>query len=161
MLWEGIKPRLIFQTHRGFTMKTLRRIAFVLLVAVLPACATETTAYSDWGGAEGPPEWVRYGTVTTVREVVQHREGNPAGGALAGAIIGGILGGGRGPGALFGAAGGAAIGAAASSGSSTRTSYEVWVRFQDGGYQRFWYPGYPPFRPGDPVALTPRGLYHA
>ncbi len=148
----------IFHTHRGFTMKTIRRIAFVLLVAVMPACATTTTTSSEWGQG---PEWVRYGTVTNVREVIQRREGNPAGGALAGAIIGGILGGGRGPGALFGAAGGAAVGAAASSGSSERVSYEVWVRFQDGGYQAFVYAGPPPFRPGDPVALTPHGLYHA
>ena len=139
-------------------MKTLRRIAFVLLVAMMPACATTATTSSEW---EGQSEWVRYGTVTNVREVIQRREGNPAGGALAGAIIGGILGGGRGPGALFGAAGGAAVGAAASSGSSERRSYEVWVRFQDGGYQAFVYASYPPFRPGDPVALTPHGLYHA
>jgi outer membrane lipoprotein SlyB len=148
---------LILQTHRGFIMKTLRRIAFVLLVATLPACATTTS--SEWD--QGQPEWVRYGTVTNVREVIQRREGNPAGGALAGAIIGGILGGGRGPGALFGAVGGAAVGAAASSGYSERISYEVWVRFQDGGYQAFVYAAPPPFRPGDPVALTPHGLYHA
>jgi len=140
-------------------MKTLRCMSFVLLVAMMPACATTTTTSSTWG--EGQPEWVRYGYVTTVREVVQRREGNPAGGALAGAIIGGILGGGRGPGALIGAAGGAAVGAAASSGSEERRSYEVWVRFQDGGYQSFWYAAYPPFRPGDAVALTPHGLYHA
>ena len=139
-------------------MKTLRRIAFILLVAVMPACATTTTTSSEIGQG---PEWVRYGTVTNVREVIQRREGNPAGGALAGAVIGGILGGGRGPGALFGAVGGAAVGAAASSGSSERVSYEVWVRFQDGGYQAFVYAAPPPFRPGDPVALTPHGLYHA
>jgi outer membrane lipoprotein SlyB len=162
MLWEGIKPGLILQMHRGFTMKTLRRIAFVLSVAMLmPACATEETASSNWGEAQGPPAWVRYGTVTNVREVIQRREGDPAGGALAGAIIGSILGGGRGPGALFGAMGGAAVGAAASSESYEQRSYEVWVRFQDGAYQAFRYASYPPFRPGDPVALTPRGLYHA
>ncbi|HJX63653.1 MAG TPA: hypothetical protein VJ860_06835 [Polyangia bacterium] len=137
-------------------MKTFRRIAFVLLVAGMPACATTATTSSQMG----QPEWVRYGTVTNVREVIQRREGDPAGGALAGAIIGSILGGGRGPGALFGAMGGAAVGAAASSGSSERVSYEVWVSFQDGGYQAFVYASYPPFRPGDPVALTPHGLYH-
>jgi len=74
-------------------MKTFRRIAFVLLVAVMPACATTATTSSEMG----QPEWVRYGTVTNIREVIQRREGDPAGGALAGAIIGGILGGGRGP----------------------------------------------------------------
>lgn len=140
-------------------MKTLRCLSFFLLVAMMPACYATTTSSSNWG--EGQPEWVRYGTVTNVREVIQRREGNPAGGALAGAIIGGILGGGRGPGALIGAAGGAAVGAAASSGSEERRSYEVWVRFQDGGYQSFWFANYPPFQPGDAVALTPRGLYHA
>jgi outer membrane lipoprotein SlyB len=139
-------------------MKTLRCMTFVLLAALMPACATTTTTSTEMGGQ---PEWVRYGTVTNVREVIQRTEGNPGGGALAGAIIGGILGGGRGPGALFGAAGGAAVGAAASSGSSERRSYEVWVRFQDGGYQAFRYASYPPFRQGDVVALTPRGLYHA
>jgi outer membrane lipoprotein SlyB len=161
MLREVTPPGLSLQTHRGFAMKTLRRIALVLLVAVMPACATEDAAYSDRGQAQGPPAWVRYGTVTNVREVIQRREGDPAGGALAGAIIGSILGGGRGPGALFGAMGGAAVGAAASSESSEQRSYEVWVRFKDGGYQSFRYADYPPFRPGDPVALTPRGLYHA
>jgi len=142
-------------------MKTLRCIVCVLLLAMMPACATTSTTSSEWGQPRGRPEWVRYGIVTNIRQVIQRREGNPAGGAVAGAIIGGILGGGRGPGALFGAAGGAAVGAAASSGSSERVSYEVWVRFQDGGYQAFVYAGPPPFRPGDPVALTPHGLYHA
>ncbi len=140
-------------------MRSLRAITFLLVLASLPACATTTTTESTWD-AMPQAEWVRYGTVTQVREVIQRTEGNPAGGAVAGAIIGGLLGG-RGPGALFGAAGGAAIGAAASSGSSERRSYQVWVRFQDGGYQSFWYAGYSPFRPGDPVALTPRGLYRS
>jgi outer membrane lipoprotein SlyB len=140
-------------------MRSLRSLALFLLIAALPACATTVTT-ETWD--ESPqPEWVRYGTVTQVREVVQRTEGNPAGGAVAGAIIGGILGGGRGPGALFGAASGAAIGAAASTGSEERRSYQVWVHFQDGGDQAFWYANYSPFRPGDPVALTPRGLYRS
>ena len=142
-----------------FTMKALGCIAYVLLLAVMPACATTSTTSSEWGQPRGRPEWVRYGIVTNIRQVIQRREGNPAGGAVAGAIIGGILGGGRGPGALVGAAGGAAVGAAASSGSSEQISYELWVRFQDGGYQAFVYANYPPFRSGEPVELTPRGLY--
>lgn len=141
-------------------MRSLRAITLLLFVASLSACATTVTSESTWDAAP-QAEWVRYGTVTQVREVIQRTEGNPAGGAVAGAIIGGILGGGRGPGALFGAASGAAIGAAASSGYSERRSYQVWVRFQDGGYQSFWYARYSPFRPGDPVALTPRGLYRS
>lgn len=134
-------------------MRSLRAAAFLLLVATLPACATTMTSETSFEAAP-EPEWVRYGTVTQVREVVQRTEGNPAGGAVAGAIIGGVL-----TGRLFGAAAGAGIGAAASSGSEERRSYQVWVRFQDGGTQAFWYANYSPFRPGDPVALTPRGLY--
>jgi outer membrane lipoprotein SlyB len=134
-------------------MRSLRAIAFLLLVAALPACATTMTSESTWE-APPEPEWVRYGTVTQVREVVQRTEGNPGGGAVAGAVIGGLL-----TGRLFGAAAGAGIGAAASSGSEERRSYQVWVRFQDGGTQAFWYANFSPFRPGDSVALTPRGLY--
>lgn len=133
-------------------MRSLRAVAFVLLVAALPACATTMTSETTWEGAA--PEWVRYGTVTQVREVVQRTEGNPGGGAVAGAIIGGVL-----TGRLFGAAAGAGIGAVASTGSEERRSYQVWVRFQDGAVQSFWYANYSPFHPGDPVALTPRGLY--
>lgn len=133
-------------------MRSLRAIAFLLLFAGLPACATTMTSETTWDGADA--EWVRYGTVTQVREVIQRTEGNPAGGAVAGAIIGGVL-----TGRLFGAAAGAGIGAVASTGSEERRSYQVWVRFQDGGQQAFWYANYSPFHPGDAVALTPRGLY--
>jgi hypothetical protein len=40
-------------------------------------------------------------------------------------------------------------------------SYQVVVRFDDGQYGGFVYAGPPPFRPGERVVLTPRGLYHA
>jgi outer membrane lipoprotein SlyB len=74
-------------------------------------------------------------------------------------LIGGLLfGGGRGPAAVAGALGGAAVGAAASSGSSEQRTYEVVVRFDDGGYGEFVYAGYSPFRPGQRVEVTPGGL---
>jgi outer membrane lipoprotein SlyB len=113
-----------------------------------------------WGRPPGPQqEWVRPGYVQWVREVVHREQGDPAGGALAGAIIGGLLGAGRhGPGALFGAAAGATVGAAASQGSAESRTYEVAVRFDDGGFQTFAYAGYSPFQPGEPVLMTPRGL---
>ena len=93
-----------------------------------------------------------------MREIIQRREGNPAGGALAGALIGGFLFGGRGPAALIGAAGGAAVGAAASQGSAETRTYQVLVRFDDGTYGMFVYANYPYFSPGQPVMLTPQGL---
>jgi len=88
-------------------------------------------------------------------EIVQRTQGNPGAGAAAGALIGGLLfGGGRGPNAVAGAVGGAA----ASSGSSKQRTYQIVVRFDDGGFGEFVYAGFSPFRPGERVAVTPGGL---
>jgi outer membrane lipoprotein SlyB len=141
-------------TRRSGERAPIASALLLALVAVAPACATTTTWVQPPPGAV----WIRPGYVESVQEIVQRVEGNPAGGALAGALIGGFLFGGRGPGALFGAASGAAIGAAASRGSAERHTFQVLVRFDDGAYGMFVYAGVAPFRPGDPVALTPRGL---
>lgn len=135
--------------------KTTSLVATLLVLSV--SCATTSTTSTTW--VEPPPgaNWVRPGHVESVQEIVQRVEGNPAGGALAGALIGGFLFG-RGPARLFGAATGAAIGAAASQGSAETRRYQVLVRFDDGAYGMFVYGGYPPFRPGDAVVLTPQGL---
>jgi outer membrane lipoprotein SlyB len=118
---------------------------------------------------------VREGRVESVRETVRRLEGDPGRGAVAGAIVGGLLGsaiGGRthrdrhgrvhhhgnGAGAVAGAIGGAVVGAAASQGSSEERLYEVFVRFDDGGYETFAYRDALPFGIGDPVRLTSRGL---
>jgi outer membrane lipoprotein SlyB len=131
----------------------------LLLIPCFPVlfqgCATTTTSSTTW--TEDPIADYRYGHVAWVREHVQHRHGDPAGGMIAGAIIGGILGG-HGPSALIGAAGGAAIGAAASEGDSEARFYDVAVQFQDGTQQVFRFANYAPFRPGEPVVQTPRGL---
>ena len=154
---------------------TRRMAALVLALAVLPGCVVTTTETRAWGGPYGQQGYERRGRVDSVREVVQRQQGNPAAGAVAGAIIGGLIGGAlgggtrydrygyahsyaSGPGALVGAAGGAAIGAAASQGGGEERWYDVYVRFEDGGYETFTYRGTPPFRPGDPVVLGPRGL---
>lgn len=110
--------------------------------------------YDPNAAAYGP----RTGTVESVQEVVQRVQGDPAGGALAGALIGGLLFHGRGPAAVLGAVTGAAVGAAASQGSAESRTYQVVVRFDDGTYGMFAYGGYSPFRPGEPVVLTPQGL---
>lgn len=138
-------------------MKALQLALFSLL-ALAPACATTTTTRTTWTdpGAAG---YGRAGSVQQVQEIVQRTEGNPAGGAVAGALVGGLVfGGGRGPAAVAGAAGGAAVGAAASSGSTEQRTYEVVVRFDDGGYGEFVYGGYSPFRPGERVIVTAGGL---
>jgi outer membrane lipoprotein SlyB len=130
----------------------------VALVGLLAFGCSTTTTYSTWSESSAMGNWARPGHVESVREIVQRREGNPAGGALAGALIGGFLFGGRGPGALIGAAGGAAVGAAASQGSSETRTYQVLVRFDDGTYGMFVYANYPYFSPGQPVVLTAQGL---
>lgn len=135
-----------------------RTIALVSLMLFASACATTTTSTTAWTDSSAEGNWARPGRVESVREIVQRREGNPAGGALAGALIGGFLFGGRGPGALVGAVGGAAVGAAASQGSTETRSYQVLVHFDDGTYGMFVYSAYAPFHPGQLVMLTPQGL---
>jgi outer membrane lipoprotein SlyB len=151
------------------------RVASLLLLPVLfGGCVTsrsvQSTTWADGGGG-----WERPGRVEWIRETVTRTEGNPAGGAIAGAIVGGLLGNalgghyhhdrwgrarhhGSGAGALFGAVGGAMVGAAASQGSGEDRTYELFVRFHDGGGEAFVYRGAPPFRAGEEVLLTDRGL---
>lgn len=140
--------------HRGRTLTVAASAALLL------SCATTSTTSTTW--TQPPPyqgAWTRPGHVESVQEIVQRIEGNPAGGALAGALIGGILFRGHGPATLFGMASGAAIGAAASHGSAESRTYQVLVRFDDGGYGMFAYRHTSPFHPGQRVVLTPNGLY--
>jgi outer membrane lipoprotein SlyB len=133
-------------------------LATLFLVLASSACATTETSSATWVDPNAAGNWARTGTVESVQEIVRRVQGNPAGGALAGALIGGFLFGGRGPGALIGAVEGAAIGASASQGSAETRTYQVLVRFDDGTYGMFVFGGGSPFRPGDPVVLTPGGL---
>jgi hypothetical protein len=59
---------------------------------------------------------------------------------------------------VAGAIVGAGVGAAASSGHGESYSFAVTVQFDDGMRRTFSYPGPPPFRIGDPVVWTDRGL---
>jgi outer membrane lipoprotein SlyB len=154
----------------------LRSIALVTIASVaLPACVVTSTESRTWDDPYQEQRYDRHGRVDRVREIVQRQQGNPAAGAVAGAIIGGLLGSALGghthydrwgyahaegspAGAAVGAIGGAAVGAAASQGGDERRWYEVYVRFDDGGYETFTYRGSSPFRPGDEVTLGPRGL---
>jgi outer membrane lipoprotein SlyB len=153
-------------------MRSMHLPAYLLVPAlILSGCASTITTTRTWGDPSPYAEpWARTGRVSAIRETVHRSQGNPAAGAVAGAAVGGILGsmlGARGhhrhyhpsaAGAVLGAAGGAMVGAVASQGSYEDRTYEVAVRFDDGGYQAFVYSGYAPFRVGDPVQLTPSGL---
>ena len=133
----------------------IRLLTVVLAGTALLGCATTSTTSTTWTATN---DWSRSGRVESVQEIVQHVEGNPTAGAIAGALIGGFLFRGRGPAQLFGAAAGAAVGAAASQGGAEVRSYHVLVSFDDGSRGVFVFGGFSPFRPGDPVLLTPRGL---
>jgi outer membrane lipoprotein SlyB len=139
-------------------MKPATVLSTILLALLAQGCATTTTSATTWTAAPPSAAWVRAGHVESVSEIVERTEGNPAGGALAGALIGGFLFGGHGHASLFGAATGAAVGAATSQGVAESRRYQVLVRFDDGSSGMFVYRGYSPFRPGQPVVLTPQGL---
>jgi outer membrane lipoprotein SlyB len=138
----------------------LRALTLLAIGAALSAgCATTTTTATTWSAPPGGG-WARPGYVDSITEYVRRDVGNPAGGAVAGALVGGFLFGHHRHPSLFGALAGAAVGAAASQGERETRSYQVVVRFDDGGYGGFVYAGPPPFRPGDRVLLTPQGLTH-
>jgi outer membrane lipoprotein SlyB len=140
----------------------LARLFTLMSVFTLPAaagCVAHSTSSTTWVAEPPPQEWARPGRVEWVRETVHREQGDPAAGAAVGAVVGGLLFGHDAPSAVIGAIGGAAVGAAASQGSGEHRSYEVCVRYDDGAAQIFVYQGQAPFRPGEPVVLTPRGLY--
>src|SRR5262245_34451109 len=133
-------------------------VALLLLVGLSPACATTTTTRTTWTDPEAA-RFGRTGRGASVQQIVERRQGTPAAGAVAGGLVGGLLfGGRRGPAAVAGAVGGAAVGAAASRGTTEQRTYQVLVRFDDGGYGEFVYGGFSPFPPGERVAVTPEGL---
>jgi len=139
-----------------------RSFSALLIGSVLlsPACVTTTTR-TMLTEAPSNRETGRQGHVEWVRETVRQTQGNPAAGAAAGAVIGGLLGGlitGHRMGALFGATSGALIGGQASQVYGEDITYDVGVRFDDGEARTFCYRGYPPFRSGQSVTLTERGL---
>ncbi len=136
----------------------MRRLAWILALAPLALSACVTTTSAGWGDPSYDAQnWQRRGHVEYVRETVETQRGDPAGGAVVGSILGeAMLGRGGG---LFGAVGGAAVGASASQGYAERRFWEVFVRYDDGGTERYVYEGPPPFQVGDAVVLTAQGLY--
>jgi outer membrane lipoprotein SlyB len=126
----------------------------LLVLQPLVGATTATAAEA------GRPAEARRGRVEWVREAPSHSGANPAVSAAAGAVIGGVLGSlltGHAGGVAAGAAIGAATGANIAAAHAPR-AYDVGVRFDNGERRVFTYSGYPPFRPGQEVALTSRGL---
>jgi outer membrane lipoprotein SlyB len=143
-------------------MTTSRLTALLILPALLgTGCVTAQARTTTWSDQPGQLEQVWYGRVSQIRETVEAYRGDPAAGALAGAVVGGVLGSafsyGHG-GGFFGAMTGAMIGAEASRGYAERWLYEVTVRYDDGSLRTYYYEGQAPFRIGDQVVLSSRGL---
>jgi outer membrane lipoprotein SlyB len=138
------------------------RVAPLLIVATLlsTGCVGVQSTTRTWSEPQAAePVW--HGQVIQVSETVEELRGDPAAGAVAGAVVGGVLGSalshGHG-GGLFGALAGAMIGADASRVQQTRWFHDVVVRFDDGSLRTYRYEGQAPFRVGDPVVLSSRGL---
>jgi len=156
-------------------MRPGRLTSIAILTALLStACVTTTTSSTTWGEGAAP-QWERVGYVASIRETVQRQQGNPGAGAVTGAVIGGLLGSsfgghthydrwghahrhGSAAGAVAGAVSGAVVGAAASQGAAEHRTYEIFVRFDDGGSETFVYGPPLAFSVGDEVRQTPRGL---
>jgi outer membrane lipoprotein SlyB len=147
------------------TMRPARLATLLLPVLLISGCVgvqSTTRTWSEEGAAPGE-EQLWYGRVAQISETVEGSRGDPVAGAAAGAVIGGVLGstmsrGHGGGGGLFGALAGAMIGADASRGGETRFFYDVTVRYDEGSLRTYRYQGQVPFRVGDPVVLSPRGL---
>jgi len=144
---------------------TTTRLAIFLSLPVLlgTGCVGVQSTTRTWSEepTAAPQEQVWYGRVSQISETVVEQRGDPAAGAVAGAVVGGLIGSamtnGHG-GGLFGAMTGAMIGANASQGSGARWFYDVTVRYEDGSLRTYRYVGQTPFRVGDEVMLTSRGL---
>jgi outer membrane lipoprotein SlyB len=142
------------------------RFATLLLPALLfTGCIGVRSTTRTWAedGTAPAEEQVWYGRVAQITETVEAYRGDPVAGAAAGAVVGGVLGsamthGHGGGGGLFGALAGAMIGADASRGGETRWLYDVTVRYDEGSLRTYRYQGQVPFRVGDQVVLSARGL---
>jgi len=135
--------------------------AFLIGSVLLSLACVMTTTRTMLSEAPVGPQTMRQGRVEWIRQTVRETQGNPAAGAAAGAVVGGLLGGlitGHRFGTLYGATTGAMIGANASQVHGEDITYDVAVRLDDGETRIFGYRGYPPFRPGESVGVTERGL---
>ena len=138
-------------------MKSARLFGLSLVVAFAQGCATAHTYSTTEEESEAPSAQIRYGRVQMVREEARRVDGDPAEDALSGAFIGASIGAYR-PARLFGAPGGNTLGAFATDDRTEARRFDITVRFDDGSFQTFSYNGFSPFRTGDQVILTPRGL---
>src|SRR4249920_2868462 len=105
----------------------------------------------------------RPATVESIRQVVEHKNSSSPLGMIAGGLIGGglgsLVGGGSGRTAatIIGAVGGGYVGHNIQN-SQTQTVYEISVKYDNGTWGSIRQTTSPPFRIGDRVLVTDKGL---
>lgn len=136
------------------TVQTL--LAIVACVALwLPATFALAQSYSVSSA--------RPATIESIRQVVEHKSAPSGLGVIAGGLIGGglgsLIGGGSGRTAatILGAVGGGYVGHNLEK-SETQVVYEISVKYDDGTWGTVRQTSSPPFRIGDRVLVTDRGL---
>jgi outer membrane lipoprotein SlyB len=130
--------------------------AIVACVALwLPATVASAQSYSVSSA--------RPATIESIRQVVEHKNAPSGLGLIAGGLIGGglgsLIGGGSGRTAatIIGAVGGGYVGHNLEK-SETQVVYEISVKYDNGTWGTIRQTSSPPFRIGDRVLVTDRGL---
>jgi outer membrane lipoprotein SlyB len=137
----------------------LRRWIVATFVALAPLLVPMPAALAQGYSVSA----ARPATVESIREIVQQKSNSSPLGMIAGGLIGGgigsLFGAGRGRTAatIVGALGGGYIGHNLEK-SQTEMIYEIAVKYDDGTWGTIRQSSSPPFRIGDRVLVTDRGL---
>jgi len=143
--------------HSSFSASPQWLVMAVLAVgtSLLPCASVQAQSYSVSSA--------RPATVESIRQVVEHKNNSSPLGMIAGGLIGGglgsLVGGGSGRTAatIIGAVGGGYIGHNIQN-SQTQTVYEISVKYDNGTWGTVRQTASPPFRIGDRVLVTDKGL---
>jgi outer membrane lipoprotein SlyB len=132
-----------------------------LAAIAVAACATLAPVAGQAQNYSVSP--ARPATIESIREVVEHKNNSSPLGMIAGGLIGGglgsLVGGGTGRtvATIVGAVGGGYVGNNIEK-SQTQTVYEISIKYDNGTWGTVRQSAYPPFRIGDRVLVTDRGL---
>lgn len=128
--------------------------AFALTVALVPATASAQYQVSS----------ARPATIESIRETFQEKQNTSGLGMIGGALIGGglgsLIGGGNGRTAatIIGAVGGGYVGNNVEKSRGSESVWEISVKYDNGSWGTIRQSTAPPFRVGDRVLVTDRGL---
>ena len=140
---------------RAFAVAHMLAVAVACTMLWLPASTALAQSYSVSSA--------RPATIESIRQVVEHKNKPTGLGMIAGGLIGGglgsLIGGGSGRTAatILGAVGGGYVGHNLEQ-SETQVVYEISVKYDNGTWGTVRQTSSPPFRIGDRVLVTDRGL---